>query len=212
MGPRALEAPARTPDLPIDGGRFTGGGGGAAVPARPGVAPASIAVWLLVGSITILFAAFTSTYLARRGEADWLIGPLPGALYVSTAVLILSGLMLEWARRQAPRGGLEALRTGLLIATVLGLGFLAAQIAAWRHLAALGVFLSTNPHSSFFYLLTGAHGLHVTGGLLGLGYPAVRARRAATAEMALQSAEPVTTFWHFLGGLWVYLFVILFAL
>ena len=212
MGPRTLEAPPRTPDLPIGGDPFSGGGGGTALPGRQGAAPASIAVWLLAGSVTILFAAFTSTYLARRGEADWSVGPLPGALYVSTALLILSSLVLEWARRQGGRGRLETLRSGLLLATALGLGFLAAQIAAWRQLAALGVFLSTNPHSSFFYLLTGAHALHVTGGLLGLGYAVAQARRAATVEIALRSADPATTFWHFLDGLWVYLFVILFAL
>ena len=211
MGPRTLEAPPRTPDLPTRGG-FPGGGGGEGFPALPDAAPASIAVWLLVGSVTILFAAFTSTYLARRGEADWLVGPLPDALYVSTAVLIFSSLVLEWARRRGGRGRLEALRAGLLAATGLGLVFLAAQIAAWRQLSALGVFLSTNPHSSFFYLLTGAHALHVTGGLLGLGYALGRARRAATAAIALRSAEPATTFWHFLDGLWLYLFIILFAL
>lgn len=212
MGPRTLEAPPRTPDLPIGGGRFPDGGGGGGVPARPEASPASIAVWLLVGAVTILFAAFTSTYLARRGEADWSVGPLPAALYLSTTLLILSSLVLEWARRQGGRGRLEALRSGLLAATVLGFGFLAAQVAAWRQLTALGVFLSTNPHSAFFYLLTGAHALHVTGGLLGLSYAVACARRAPTAEIALRTAEPATTFWHFLGGLWVYLFVILFAL
>ena len=212
MSPRTLEAPPRNPDLPIGGDRFPGGGGGAGLPSRAGAAPASIAVWLLVGAVTILFAAFTSTYLARRGEADWAIGPLPGALYASTGLLILSSLVLEWARRQGGRGRLEPLRTGLLVATVLGTGFLAAQIVAWRQLSALGVFLATNPHSSFFYLLTGAHAVHVTGGLFGLIYALTQAHQAPTAGDALRSADPATTFWHFLDGLWVYLFVILFAL
>lgn len=212
MTPRTLEAPRRTPDLPFGGdGRFPGGGGGA-VPGRPEASAASIAVWLLVGSITILFAAFTSTYLARRGEADWSVGPLPAVLYLSTAVLLTSSGALEWARAQGRRGRLAGLRTGLLAATGLGVAFLGAQIAAWRALAAQGVYLASNPHSAFFYLLTGAHGLHVVGGLLGLSYALARSWRAVTTPQALAVADPATTFWHFLDGLWLYLFVILFAL
>jgi cytochrome c oxidase subunit 3 len=212
MVPQTLEAPPRIPGPPVDVGRFPGGGGDGAYPIRQGAAPASTAVWLLVASVTILFAAFTSTYLARRAEADWIVGPLPRALYVSTMLLLVSSAALEWARRQGARGRLEALRAGLLIATVLGLGFLAAQIAAWRQLAALGIFLSTNPHSAFFYLFTGAHALHVTGGILGLIYALARAQTASTAEAAQRAADPATTFWHFLDGLWVYLFLILFVL
>ena len=212
MPPQTLEVRPRIPAPPIDIDRFPGGGGGDAAPIRPGAAPASIAVWLLVASVTILFAAFTSTYLARRAESDWIVGPMPAALYVSTTLLLVSSVVLEWARRQGGRGRLEPLRSGLWVATALGVGFLAAQVAAWRQLAALGVFLSTNPHSAFFYLFTGAHALHVTGGLLGLLYALTRARRAPTADLALRTVDPATTFWHFLGGLWVYLFLILFVL
>jgi len=212
MGPQTLEAPPRIPGPPVDIDRFTGGGGGGTYPVRPGPAPASTAVWLLVASVTILFAAFTSTYLARRAETDWIVGPLPGALYASTTLLLLSSLALEWARRQGAQGRLEALRFGVLVGTVLGFGFLTAQVAAWRQLAALGVFLSTNPHTAFFSLFTGAHALHITGGLFGLIYALAQGRRAATAELALRAADPAMTFWHFLDGLWIYLFLILFVL
>ena len=212
MSPRTLETPPRVPDLPAGGDRFPGGGGGLPYPDSPATAPAAVAVWLLVASVTILFAAFTSTYLARRGEADWVVGPLPALLYVSTGVLVLSSGVLEGTRRAGLRGRLDLVRSGLLAATALGLGFLAIQAAAWRQLAALGVFLASNPHSAFFYLFTGAHALHVVGGLAWLGYALSRARRAATVEAALASAGPAATFWHFLGALWLYLFLILFAL
>jgi cytochrome c oxidase subunit 3 len=212
MSPRTLEAPPHLPDIPADRGGYPGGGGGRPFASRPAAAPASIAVWLLVASVTILFAAFTSTYLARRGEADWIVGPLPALLYVSTGILLLSSAALEVARRAGLRGRLGAVRSGLLAATALGAGFLGLQAAAWRQLAALGVFLASNPHSAFFYLFTGAHALHVVGGLAWLGYALARARRAATVDAALASAGPASTFWHFLGGLWLYLFGILFAL
>jgi cytochrome c oxidase subunit 3 len=131
---------------------------------------------------------------------------------VSTGILLLSSAVLEGARRAGLRGQLGAVRSGLLAATALGAGFLVLQAAAWRQLAALGVFLASNPHSAFFYLFTGAHALHVAGGLAWLGYALVRARRAATVDAALASAGPASTFWHFLGGLWLFLFGILFAL
>lgn len=216
MSPRTptLEPPRRTPDVPRgpDGPRVLGGDGGRGAAAQPPASAASIAVWLLVGAITILFAAFTSTYLARRGEADWRTGPLPTALWVSTAVLLLSSLTMEWARRRGRDGRIDQLWAGLALTGLLGAAFLASQIAAWRQLLAMGVFLASNPHGAFFYLLTGTHGLHLAGGLLALGYALVATRRAPSAERALGVVEPAAVYWHFLDGLWLYLFMILFAL
>lgn len=205
-----LERPrsVREPGGPLGGGP-DGGGGDAAVPATT---PARIAVWLLVSAITILFAAFTSTFLARRGEADWRVGPLPGVLWISTAVILASSLFIEWGRRRGRRGETEQLHAGLLVTTGLGLGFLAAQIAAWRQLVALGVYLATNPHGAFFYLLTGAHALHLAGGIGGLLYALRRIAALSTPAEALDVVDPVATYWHFLTGLWVYLFIILFAI
>ena len=182
-------------------GRDRDGGGAQPVP------PAQIAVWLVVATVTLLFAAFTSTYLARRMEPDWQTLQMPGILWLNTAVLALSSLMLEWSRREGLRLRLPRLRAGLILATVLGVVFLAGQIMAWRQLAATGIFLASSPHSSFFYLLTGAHGLHILGGLLALFYAVGKAR---TAGSVVAVVEPASTFWHFLGVLWLYLLVLLF--
>lgn len=204
-----LERPpsARGPGSPGSGG--PGGGGDAAAPLT---SPARIAVWLLVSAITILFAAFTSTYLARRDEADWRVGPLPAVLWVSTAVICASSLAIEWTRRRGRRGQTDGLRTGLSVTTALGLVFLGGQLAAWRQLIEAGVYLATNPHSAFFYLLTAAHGLHLAGGIAALLYALRRTAAVLTAPEALDIVDPVATYWHFLTGLWIYLFVILFAL
>lgn len=180
------------------------GGEDARVPPVP---PARVAVWLVVASVTILFAAFTSTYLARRAEPDWQALPMPAVLWLNTGVLAVSSLLLEWARRAGLRRQLPQLRTGLMLGTGLGLVFLAGQVVAWRQLAAAGVFLATNPHNAFFYLLTGAHGLHLTGGLLALFYAVGKAKDADSVGAIV---EPVATYWHFLGGLWLYLFALLF--
>lgn len=216
MSPRTstLEPPPRVPEVPRGPGgpRVLGGDGERAIPAPRPASAASIAVWLLVGAITILFAAFTSTYLARRGEADWQIGPLPGVLWLSTALLLASSLAIEWARRRGQAGRPDQLWSGLLLTGVLGVAFLGAQVAAWRQLVGLGVYLGSNPHSAFFYLLTGMHGLHVAGGLAAVVYAVWRTRGEASAPRALGVVGPVAVYWHFLDGLWLYLFAILFAL
>ncbi|MGH2398401.1 MAG: cytochrome c oxidase subunit 3, partial [bacterium] len=138
--------------------------------ARPPAGASSIAVWLLVGAITILFGAFTSTFLARRGEADWQTGPLPPILWLSTAALLASSLAIEWARRRGRHGRVDQMWAGLVITAALGAAFLGTQLLAWRQLVAAGVYLTTNPHGAFFYLLTAMHGLHLAGGLAALAY------------------------------------------
>lgn len=181
-------------------------GEGAVQPATP----AKVAVWLIVGTVTVLFAAFTSTYLARRTQPGWTEVPLPAVLWLSTALLAVSSGVLEWARSQGRRGSLTGMRRGLVVTTALGVSFLAAQLAAWRQLVAAGLYLSTNPHSSFFFLLTGAHGLHLLGGIAALCYTAWKVYRARHADPALAVVDPTATYWHFLGVLWLYLFVLLF--
>lgn len=201
-------APPRGPaQPPEDRGRGRGDDG--ARPLAP-VGPAKVFVWLFVAAVVVLFAAFTASYLARRTQPGWTAIPFPPVLWLSTAVLMVSSGVLEWTRRQGRQGRPVPLRRGLTATTLLGLGFLAGQVAAWRQLAAAGVFLSTNPHSSFFYLLTGAHGLHLLGGLGVLLYTGWRVSRAREAARASDAVDPAATYWHFLGVLWLYLFVLLF--
>ncbi len=211
---QTLERPRipRSPGGPShDNDGFDRQGGGGEGAATSPVSAAKIGVWLLVGAITILFAAFTSTFLARRGEADWRVGPLPAVLWVNTAVLLLSSAAIEWARRRGRGGRLDALRRGLAMTTALGIVFLAGQVIAWRQLVAAGIYLTTNPHSAFFYLLTGTHGFHLVGGIGALVYALQRARRATDPARALEVVDPTATYWHFVDGLWVYVFLILFG-
>jgi len=152
------------------------------------------------------------TLLARRAEADWRDGPLPAVLWASTAVLLLSSAAMEWARRGGRRDRRPRLWAGLLLTLALGLVFVGLQWTAWRQLVAAGVYLSSNPHSAFFYLLTGAHAVHVAGGLAWLTHAVVRTRRAEATAAAMAAVDPAAVYWHFLDVLWLYLFAILFAL
>lgn len=187
----------------------------AGVPASAGRVPSSrVLVWLLLAAVSMLFTAFTSNYVIQRAQADWQLIPLPPVLWASTAALIASSASLEAARRHLRRPGAAdpgRARRWIALTAGLGLAFLAGQVAAWQALAAAGVFLQSNPHSSFFYLLTAVHGLHLLGGLVVLGALLLRAAAGDDARRLLvRAVGPAATYWHFMGGLWVYLFILLF--
>lgn len=211
---RTLTAPIRPVVVTNGRGRGGGDGGRGPGPFPPGTGPhaqaARILIWLLVAAIAMLFVGFTSAYLVRRQQPDWGTVPLPGLLWVNTALLLLSSGTVEWARRMAHRGQRERAVQGLAWTLALSVAFVAGQLLAWGQLAAAGVFMRTNPHSGFFYLLSGAHALHVLGGVAVLLYALVRIRRGS-AGVAL-TADLAAVYWHFVDGLWIYLFALLYAL
>ena len=175
--------------------------------ARAAPVPAQTGVVAGIAAITMTFAAFTSALVMRKGGApDWVPFHLPPLLFANTAVLLVSSGTLEVARRrlrrEAPGGTMW-----LSVTLALGVLFVAGQLAAWRDLAAQGVFLATGPSSAFFYVLTAAHGAHVLGGLAALAYLRHRVRRATLAPLG--TIRAVATYWHFMDGLWLYLLVVL---
>lgn len=173
-------------------------------------------MWLVLASVMMLFTSLSSAYVVRAGTAsDWVPIAMPRVLLVSTALILISSVTLEFARRSLKRSLQSAYAKYVLLTVLLGLGFLAAQVIAWRQLAAQGVYLASHPHSSFFYLLTGAHAVHLVGGLLALLFLWFRSRRRQFVEPALvtrrqATADAVTIYWHFMDGLWIYLFLLLF--
>jgi cytochrome c oxidase subunit III len=177
--------------------------------------PSSTAIWVLLYAIMMMFAAFTSALIVRKGASlDWQSFTLPTVLYFNTLVLVVSSFTLEIARRRISNfmGGL---RTGtgnparwLYVTLFLGLLFVAGQYLAWRQLRAEGLYLATNPSSSFFYLLTATHALHVLGGLGGLMYVSRKLNKSTLRRNQLVAAA---RYWHFMGILWLYLLVLLIA-
>jgi cytochrome c oxidase subunit III len=174
-----------------------------------------IGMWMAVASILMLFTALTSAYIVRAASAnDWRPLLMPKVLWLSTTVILISSATLERARR-ALRSLNHAGYSRWLVATViLGICFLGCQLLAWRQLVAQGIYMAGNPHSSFFYLLTGAHGVHLLGGVLALNYLLLRTRRPAeNIEGELKrsgAADAVSIYWHFMDGLWIGLFLLLF--
>jgi len=155
------------------------------------------------------FAAFTSALVVRQGgSTDWRHLVLPRILYLNTLILLLSSITLEVGRRRFRRwtGGTESQRAGAqraLYATfALGLLFVAGQYMAWLQLKAQGLYLATNPSSSFFYVFTAIHGLHVLGGMAGLLYVIQKLGKSVLRRGTL---DATSHYWHFMDVLWLYL-------
>lgn len=172
-------------------------------------------VWVGLAAITMTFAAFTSAMVIRQGASnDWQHFNLPWLLFLNTLVLVASSIVLEVARRRfaAFDRGAQTNRSVPLLwmwsVLILGLVFLAGQYAAWLQLRAQGLYLATNPSSSFFYLFTGIHGLHILGGLAGLTLVIWRLSKPAPT-LHLSTVSTVSYYWHFMDVLWIYLLLLL---
>jgi cytochrome c oxidase subunit 3 len=191
---------------------------------------------LVVGltGIAMIFISFTSAYIVRQGLPtldprtnallhDWFPVPLPRLLLINTVVLLISSVTMELARRHTARKVALAQLTSvpgvsveakegiswLALTMVLGLSFLTGQWMAWRELAANGFYVASSPSSSFVYLLTGMHGIHLFGGVVALliaGFASVL-RRTADSQFIL--VDVTGWYWHFMALLWVYILCLL---
>jgi len=159
----------------------------------------------------MLFIGFTSAYIVRRSAGDWRPLAAPAILWANTAVLLASSFVLERSRARVKRADLLGARGFLLGAGLLGLGFLLGQVQAWKALAAQGLFLSSGPHSAFFYLLSGVHLVHILGGLVWLAVALVALWRSPLAASG-RRLSLLATYWHFLAAVWLYLLLLLFVL
>jgi len=181
--------------------------------SAPPTVPSRTGVWVGIAAITMTFAAYTSAMIVRESAAsDWQHFRLPQVLYWNTLVLLASSGTLELARRRFGRPGeASGARGGIaLLWGTLGLGllFLAGQVLAWRQLAAEGLFLATGPATSFFYVFTVLHAVHLLGGIAALAVANWRVQAGAGVK-ALAALGSASLYWHFMGALWVYLLLVL---
>jgi cytochrome c oxidase subunit III len=177
--------------------------GAAPVPA------AKVGLGVFLAVVGSLFALFASAYSMRMHMGDWQSLPKPWLLWLNTAVLILSSVALHRAQVAARRGQIEGVRAGLLAGGATALLFLAGQVLVCRQLTTAGFFLAANPASSFFYLITAVHGLHLLGGLVALGRAAARVWRGVDLDRVPLSVELCAMYWHFLLLVWLVLFALL---
>lgn len=188
--------------------------GSVQMPDHPGterqqLPPVKIGLFVFLGVVGALFSLAVSAYFMRMASADWWGMPIPRLLWVNTAALALSSAALKWAKREAGQGRMENLRPALVAGLALAVFFLAGQIQAWRELTAAGYVLADNPANSFFYMLTGLHGLHILGGLAVLTHTTVRAFSTDVAPDRLRLSVDLSAIYsHFMLAVWLLLFAL----
>jgi cytochrome c oxidase subunit 3 len=216
MATTVHEPPKIDPPSPPDGGWGEPPSSPANLLAVDDSSPASrTGVWVGIAAITMTFVAFTSAMIVRQGSSlDWRHFALPWVLYIDTAILLASSCTLELARKRVSAyvHGTQARHSSaslwLWLTLALGLLFVGGQYIAWLQLRSEGLYLASNPSSSFFYLFTAAHALHVLGGLAGLLLVIWRFhKRIPTLQVSTLST--VSYYWHFMDVLWIYLLLLL---
>lgn len=221
-------------DIPPD--RFGGdsGGGESAPDFRARVRRYRIGMITALIPVLMLFLGFTSAYVLRQGStsldvatntqvADWQALQLPGILWLNTLMLLASSATVELSRQRLHRQFAIAPAQAVLgqrqdaerplpwlgVTVVLGIGFVVGQWLAWRELAAQGIYISSNPSSSFFYLLTGSHAVHLAGGVFALLYAGATSLLRKPLETRGLVVEVTALYWHFMGALWLYIMALL---
>jgi len=183
-----------------------GGDGGNDAEARQQVYVTGMLIAL--GGILMFFAALISAWVVRRGfpNTDWQPIRFPRILWLNTLILATSSITLVFSRHCLAARRESEFRHWWHVTTILGTLFLAGQLLAWRQMFVAGLFLVTNPNSSFFYVFTAAHGLHILGGLAALVFAVFCTPKRLTRETA---TRVVALYWHFLAAIWVLIFAML---
>ena len=162
---------------------------------------------VFLAAVTSLFALFISAYTIRMEYGDWRPLTEPGALWANTLVLLLSSVFLQLGWNAAKRGDLAGVRRWIGVGAVLALVFIVGQLMVWQALTASGDFIHGNPANAFFYLLTGAHALHIAGGLVALARSMWRAwSKTPDNEAITLGMELCAVYWHYLFVIWLILF------
>ena len=208
--PTLVEDPRRVSPPPpaIPGDRGGDGDSGDFASSFP-LTKGQIGTWILLTAIIMLFAGLTSAYIVLRGVPSWQNIELPSLLWPNTAILLLSSVAVEISRRALRRNDMQSMKRWLVVGGVLGFGFLAGQLAAWRQLVSAGVYLPSTQQSSFFYILTGLHGLHLLGGIVALGIVLVMALKNRLSAFRHEPLKLAATYWHVMDAIWIYLFLLL---
>ncbi|MBV6440036.1 MAG: heme-copper oxidase subunit III [Haliscomenobacteraceae bacterium CHB4] len=171
------------------------------------ILPQKLALWVGIGSMVMMFAAFTSAYVVRRSAGNWLEFKLPDIFFLNTVVIVMSSVTLHYAYTSFKKGK-EKWYKGLLIATfLLGILFVVLQYKGWQAMTDIGATFTVNPSSSFIYVISGIHAAHVLGGIAALIVAMVHAFVLPFRPTARrrQRFELVCQYWHFVDVLWIYL-------
>jgi cytochrome c oxidase subunit III len=171
--------------------------------------PRKFLLWLFIVSIVMIFASLTSAYVVKQSEGAWLIFDLPQAFVYSSIVVLLSSATMQWAYWAAKKDNLSQIKIAVGATLALSLVFLIVQYLGWGQLVDQQVFFVGNPAGSFIYVLTGLHAFHLAAGIVFLIIVLISTLRFKVHSKSMTQIEMCTTFWHFLSGLWIYLYLFL---
>jgi cytochrome c oxidase subunit III len=176
---------------------------------RNKIHPHKYSLWIAMGSITMMFIGFTSAYVVKRSQANWYTFELPHIFWLSTAIIIASSITVQLAVKQFKERHMTAYRQLITTTAFLGLVFVACQWWGFMQMTAEGLVLNGHASVSFIYVIAGVHLLHVLGGVVALLIMFGRAFRTRVKTYSPVAIEVASTYWHFVGGLWIYLLIFL---
>lgn len=167
-------------------------------------------VWVGIVSIIMLFASMTSAVIVTKGDGNWMKYEIPGIFLWSSIAILLSSLTLLYGYYKAKKDHQNGLKIGLMLTLIFSIVFILFQFEGYEQLVQQGVFFTGEGHSasgSFLYVISGLHIVHLVGGVIALLVVLFNAFRAQYNSKNLLGLQVFSTYWHFLGGLWIYLFV-----
>jgi len=173
------------------------------------VDPTQFTVWIFLVSVAMLFAGFTSGYIVRKAQGDWVHIELPSVFVTSCIVVLLSSIAMIAAQYAFKKGKLVFMQLSLLGTLALGVAFIMTQFNGWNALMEQGHFLVGNPSGSFLFVISGVHAVHVGAGLIVILVALLRSFLLSPNEIKTQKINSVATYWHFVGILWIYLYFFL---
>ena len=171
--------------------------------------PQKFAMWLFIISVVMIFVSLTSAYVVKKGAGHWQYIEIPSLFQITSVIIALSSVTMQFAYWSAKRNNLFNIRLGVSLTALLAIGFIWGQVEGWAQLVDQGAYFVGNPAGSFIYVFTGLHIVHLIGGIVFLGIVLVSAFRYQIHSKRLARIEICTTYWHFLGGLWLYLYIFL---
>jgi cytochrome c oxidase subunit 3 len=169
--------------------------------------PHKFILWVAIGSIIMMFAGLTSAYIVKREQPGWTSYTTPIAFYYSSAVMLISSLTIFLAGKSFRERRMVRYKKLVLATTILGVVFILLQWLGFRQLWITGTRLRGSGAGQFFYIIAGLHAAHVLGGIIALLTLYVRARNARIRSYNVVPVDVVSTYWHFVDLLWIYLFI-----
>lgn len=171
--------------------------------------PKKFGLWLFMITVVMIFASLTSAYIVRQAEGNWVVFELPMEMWITSVIIAISSISMQMAYFAAKKDNLERVKLLVTITSILGVAFLIGQFFVWGALVDQNIFLVGNPSGSFLYILSGLHGLHLVSGIIFLIIVLISTFKYRVHSKNLAQIQMCSTYWHFLGGLWIYLFVFL---